>query len=50
MPEVLFDSSHTNGSAIFDSTFIGRATSLATFSAACIPIRFGTSSPTISVR
>ena len=50
MPAVLFDSSQTNGSAIFDSRLIGRATILATRSEELMPIRLGTSSPRISVR
>ena len=47
---VLPESSHTNGDAIRESIYIGRATTFATFSAMHRPIRFGRSSPNISVR
>ena len=47
---MLFDNNQTKGEANNDSRFIGRATSLETFSAKAIPIRLGTSSPIIKVK
>ena len=44
-PAVLFERIHMKGDAIFESTDIGPAIALATFSALLIPMRFGTSSP-----
>lgn len=47
---VLLISTHTKGDATTDSTVIGRDTSIATRSAAAMPMRLGTSSPMMSVR
>ena len=47
---VLLESNHTNGAATSDSAFMGLATAFDTFSAMAMPMRFGTSSPKMSVR
>ena len=49
-PAVLRDRSHTNGEASSESRRMGRAASLAIFSAEFMPMRLGTSSPNMRVR